>query len=390
MAIPVCGSKSAASVVAAAARLLSVPMALQALGPSLEMLDDSLPPLDVRELWTLGRALGRAEIVGFSKKAWPHRKGTFGPYLRLGFAHESDRLLVEQQRQYVDAALCQVVGDGPQVGDVIDLAGEEGWSELRTGSYVVPLMLQKRPSTALRDLVTSDQLLRLRHARWEATATYGSQASWGQRLDVWFTSAVSDPHEQVLKNAIHRNTGCHVDVRHSPDADDWGDIDLGNDKLNVLLVGPKSSQHVKADVATQLGALTDYLSFESDPLALGASPESVLEALERILDRVELPDVVLAFRGGYKDDERLSLGSLRPRLGRAIEKLLDMGIEVVLGIGHGADPILNDGPQRFGAFDLITPTAAAHFVASHHVSNFAAQRLMRQLQMPAAAIRRIF
>lgn len=241
----------------------------------------------------------------------------------------------------------------------------------------------------------------LRHCRWEHTLTHGPQSRERPRIAYWMSSAAADWPERaigssdipnsVVKNAFQVKS--HVDRRVGWNPDDWGDVDLDNNRLVVNLIYPPNGQ-VRADVASYLVPAKQYFDFVASPVSDGNKFGCFLDALDRVLDsEQEAPDIVMLFVGG--GDATKEIGDKeRKRLANQAHKLNAQGTELILGVGHGmrfaptnateASVRGRESDARLlktasqGTWECTTPTEAASFLIAEFVSRSLAANLGKQ------------
>ena len=64
----------------------------------------------------------------------------------------------------------------------------------------------------------------------------------------------------------------------------------------------------------------------------------------------------------------------RAELLEAVLSLRNKGVEVILGLGHGNLSVLPNGTDEVGIYEATTPTAAAAWLVSEHVSTLLVDR----------------
>lgn len=160
-------------------------------------------------------------------------------------------------------------------------------------------------------------------------------------------------------------------------ADDWGYVDLERDPIRVLAVGPRSGGQTLEDVRRTLARAGSQLRVEYTGAAFEQRRIPGLAQAEALADLARRSDpecdIVLLYRGGFSYDAPPS-----PEICNAIvdaaESLVNRGIEVVLGLGHGTTDIHGTAERvpSIGVYEAVTPTAAANWILAEHVN----QRLM--------------
>lgn len=186
----------------------------------------------------------------------------------------------------------------------------------------------------------------------------------------------------ALYRGVHEGTRINIDaIANSPD--DWGYVDLERDPIRVLTLGPSSGGQTRADVEMTLRRAGTQLAVTHERVASerGRSPgEPHAEALESLASlRTPKCDVVLLYRGGFSREAPVSSATCHAIVDAA-ERLAAMGVEVVLGLGHGTSYIHGTAGRHpvVGVFEAVTPTAAANWILTEHVN----QRLMNAIPDP--------
>lgn len=184
-------------------------------------------------------------------------------------------------------------------------------------------------------------------------------------------------------------------------ADDWGAVELDEDPITVHYIGPKSEKtDTHADVKKVLDRAGKQLKTKEVrckettrkwALQPFTSELTRLAADQRLAEHRGEPDVcdvVIVYRGGgiteyepgVKDARNLIDDISREEFKEAINALTELGIEVVLGIGHGTIGIyVDEDPESpgtklsvsapVGVHEAITPTAAAAWILREHINH---------------------
>src|SRR5699024_2591929 len=215
------------------------------------------------------------------------------------------------------------------------------------------------------------------------------------QTEAWIARVVSDEATDVIEPHMRRTfNGAVAELVHGlygltlnydplyNTPDDWGFVDLEADPISVRAVGPMSRQaETHSDVRKTLRRAGNQLDLDMDRVSVSESRaenpgQPYAEYLEGLLqnrmDRREL-DVLVVYRGGI-DWKRPLSGEYCERILDAADALVQEGVEVVLGFGHGETSVheIAGRSPSIGVFEAVTPTAAASWVLKEHVN----QRLM--------------
>lgn len=362
----------------------------------------------------VGRALLTAEPQGFGPVADDEsiRKHGQGLEVTLGFYEKQELRIVEKQLELVADELSDSIGGwggAVQVGLTL-LAQGEGWlgadfvwPEDTPYKHLDVILPEVNDAKRAGELCVIGRRLRYRlgvdHANgrpdlfwWTTPQTeywidqYMDEGSAAPTLDYW------QRPDWGSRRRFNRNVGSlywgiypgsqtNIDASaNSPD--DWGYIDLDEDSIQVLAIGPPNGQ-TKADVETTLRRAGTQLdvSYEDVESERDRPPGEVqAEALERLADSDDpYCDVVLLYRGGFDWKKPISKAACR-RIVDSAEQLVPLGIEVVLGLGHGTTSIHDKARSApaIGVYEAVTPTAAANWILMEHVN----QRLMNAVPDP--------
>ena len=141
--------------------------------------------------------------------------------------------------------------------------------------------------------------------------------------------------------------------------------------MAVNVIGPKSdTAETHADVSSTLARAGKQLSVSMNRVAVSDRAvedpgEPYALALENLAEKEPKrrdTDIVLLYRGGIDTRKRpLKADSCR-RILNAADELVSLGIEVVIGIGHGETSIhgIAGREPSVGTFEVVTPTAGAN------------------------------
>lgn len=337
----------------------------------------------------VGEALLQAEPVGHHA----HDDAEHIPYrgrlwVRLGF-YSGDALEVVKQYESVaaDALTRATVGPmSPGVQLSVELLAEQEWhmrrfEPARSTSVHLHRLLDEEESQQ-----DPKRTIVLRRLRYRLGNDHNWQPEHSDDLIVWST-ATTVFWAQRISNDMGRPgrvastvAGRVGEGRAGTDwadlnPDDWGAVDLEHDRITVLEVTTR-----RGVTATEVGRVIDAASpwLDVRPVRYTGStradaPITVFVAeLDRLAEEPDLADVVLCHRGGglypsghdkanVSDEDRAAL------LAAAL-RLRDKGTEVILGLGHGDISVLPDGTDEIGVYEATTPTAAAAWLVSEHVS----------------------
>ncbi|KUG57265.1 hypothetical protein [Nesterenkonia jeotgali] len=348
-----------------------------------------------------GRALLTAEIAGFGPigSGVENKRHGQGLEIRLRFYNADELGHVDQMRDEVEEAVGFSIGGWPWAIqfdlDVIDagggwLGGGVEWPTDRPSLHldILPREIDRRCLVQDRGLL---QVLgrRLRYRIGIDHKQNSPDRFWWTTVqtEAWIArTIVGDEHQSLNRHQRRQFNGVvqellplpksSVDPLHNS-PDDWGFVDLVNDPIMIVSIGPKSGGQTEADVRETLGRAGDQLQSQSRRVASewGVTDPGVLyaDALEQLaakgLARREC-DVVLLFRGGFSKSTPLTASSSR-RIVDAAEALVSRGIEVVIALGHGTTSVhgLADREPAVGVFEAITPTAGAAWIVREHVNN---------------------
>lgn len=365
-----------------------------------------------------GRALLTAEVMAFRNLPDGVEKKKYGQGLEivLGFYDQSAIQAVEAVGEFVTEQINLSVGGAP-TGIQLDmrlLSGDANWlgSQLSWPSDLPRTHLDLAPDRRSRGWVTDHggivyvigRRLRYRigidHANenpdffwwttpqteeWISRVLHGNgfqELDWSARKT--FNRAVSE-----LAHDLFSYVGDYDPLYNDPD--DWGLVDLERDPITVRTVGPYTADaETHSDVSRTLARAGDQLSVVSDRVARSERDASnpaqpYADYMESLLSDPDLlarreTDVLVVYRGGV-DRQRKPLDPEDcRRMLDAADKLVDQGIEVGFGFGHGETSVHETAARtpNVGVFEAITPTAAASWVLKEHVN----QRLVDRVVDP--------
>lgn len=357
--------------------------------------------VDSNALRRAGRALLTAEIAGFGPigPGVEKKRNGQGLEIRLRFYDADELAHVERMCDEVELAVGFSIGGWPWAVqfdlEVINKGG--GW----LGSGLE--WPAARPSRHLdylpnhidhRCLIQDRGLLKIlgRRLRYRI----GIDHRWGDpdffwwttvQTEVWIARTIGGDTHQPLDHVQRRKfngavqellpvPAVSVDPLHNS-PDDWGFVDLVDDPIMIVSIGPATGGQTEVDVRETLGKAGDQLQSRRRRVASerGVNDPGVpyADALEKLAaeDHAHREcDVVLLFRGGFSSSAPLTPASSN-RILDAAQRLVSRGIEVVIALGHGTTSVhrLADRPPAVGVFESITPTAGAAWIVREHVNN---------------------
>lgn len=382
------------------------------------------------ELRAVGRALLTAEVLSYRQLPLKHKKsGTQGLQISLGFYDSEQLVLVLKATRTVEDELALSVGGfaGGFEIDLMMLDDDKEWlgvgqawpdrtehrhldrrfnTSLQLWGNKGPLQFGQSKILARRiryrfgiDFAQKEKSAPTDALFWWSTPqteswiakTYtGSEIELDSYIKKQFNYKVND----WMKNLAGAGFP-NVDPV-TLGADDWGLIDLVRDPIRVRFVGPKSTKAAThSDVKKTLSKAGKQIEVEEHRCS-SSEDEFALVPITHELTKIaaqqrdgDFCDVVIVYRGGglredtvelrHEHARRKNAGKLygliddktRRGLVQAIESLVALGIEVVIGIGHGDEGIyesLNMAPP-VGVHEAVTPTAAAAWVLREHVNH---------------------
>lgn len=232
----------------------------------------------------------------------------------------------------------------------------------------------------------------LRRLRYRLGNDHNWEPEHSDDLIVWSTAKTRLWAQQISgdKNRPGRVASCVADRAGERGAatdwadlnpDDWGAVDLESDRISVQEVTTKSGV-TKTEVGRILGAASTWLDIRPvrhTDTTQRASPVRVFATeIRRLADGPENVDVAICHRGGGlyppgHEKENVSHED-RAELLEAVLSLRNKGVEVILGLGHGNLSVLPNGTDEVGIYEATTPTAAAAWLVSEHVSTLLVDR----------------
>lgn len=353
-----------------------------------------------------------AEVLHFKHVGEEARQPyTQGLELRLGFYDEDDLEVVRAQKQQASEELSKTIGGSPNAVQVnlvslLKLGGDWHSSLYQSPPPLQPkhlhrYMLQRRASTpenlrpSARERLNSNELLIVaRRLRWRLGVDHARPPAEATNLIFWTTATGEMWSKRVPKvEMLVMEIGSYVlesscsadDARFNPD--DWGVVSLDDDPLEVLAIGPWSSDAAThADVKTVLNRAGPQLRVTWKRLPTkeeeGNRLKGYIKWLQELAQKdglLEGVDLVLVYRGGGLHEvtvpDKVDMMS-------AARDLAGRGVEVVIGISHGDLSVLPHGADLpVGVFEAITPTAAAQWILREHVNT----RLVDSIPDPGQA-----
>jgi hypothetical protein len=357
--------------------------------------------VDSNALRRAGRALLTAEIAGFGPIGPGVKKKKFGQGLeiRLRFYDADELAHVERMRDEVEEAVGFSIGGWPWAVqfdlEVINTGG--GWlgSGVEWPTVRPSRHLDSLPNQIDRRCLLQDRgLLQVlgRRLRYRIGIDHNS----GNPDFFWWTTVqteawiartiVSDEHQSLNHEQRRQFNGAVQELLPVPaisvdplynSPDDWGFVDLVDDPITIVSIGPATGGQTAVDVRETLGKAGDQLQSRSRRVASerGVNDPGVpyADALEKLAAERHAHrecDVVLLFRGGFSSSAPLTAASSR-RILDAAQVLVSQGIEVVIALGHGTTSVhrLAGRTPAVGVFEAITPTAGAAWIVREHVNN---------------------
>lgn len=365
---------------------------------------------DVTHRRALGSALRGAEAAALTRLPENlKRRGTQGIEFTLGFYDEPDLQLVVANHDLVATELSATLGGFSNAVQLkcSHLSDDPRW--LGTGvewpkdaapprhlhRYVLNCRDHPGPARRPDHIDEPAWLIIARRLRFRIGIDHAN----GRRDAFWWTTAhtagwierartSSDPRETnyfvigVLNNSLSLGVSADPAVN---DPDDWGCVRLAEDPLRVLKIGPKSrTAETHADVSSTLAVAGAQLATtahhlpeteDSSPLLTYAAELRTLARRPNLLHDV---DVVIVYRGGGLREATRAGGqktglidaNSRTQLVAAVNALAELGVEVVIGFGHGTTAVYShEDVMPVGVFEVVTPTAAANWVIREHVNN---------------------
>ncbi len=359
-----------------------------------------------------GRALLAAEVLSFSRiqDESQRRKYGQGLVLSLGFYDRASVRAIEAVGGVGDIREDRIAEEiGFSVGgwpwgiqlDLSVLESETDWLGKRyewpTENPATHLDLFKGPLPS-RAQVSKPGILqvlgrRLRYRLGVDHASGSHNLFWWTtpQTEEWIVRLIGQPGAAIDRNVRRAFNSSVADLAfglwgkplncdplyNTPD--DWGQVDLEQDPIAVLAVGPMSVQaQTHSDVAETLALAGNQLTRKAfrvqksdrdvaDPVEPYAE---FLESLAEASPERRDADVVVVYRGGFDATRPLT----KPQCSRlldAADRLVSAGVEVVLGIGHRQTSVHKAAGRepQVGVFEAVTPTAAANWVLKEHVNH---------------------
>lgn len=371
--------------------------------------------VDNSDIRRAGRALLTAEPLGLQEldeAKTPRRRHGQGIELRLGFYDDAELDHVSIAEEKVIEAIGLSIGGWPW-GIQLSLELIESQSGWLGSSLVWPaerpfrhLDLLKGP-TDRRCIITQPGLLqvigrRLRYRIGVDHKTGAQDAFWWTtpQTEEWIARILSDDQErfltlgrrrafngafgEILGHAMSEPVGNFDPIFNSPD--DWGFLDLRKDPIAVNVIGPRSVHaETHSDVTATLARAGDQIRVIPSRVTIsdrdvddpGIPYADALERLAGMNPKRRVADVVLLYRGGVDRRNRPLREESCRRILNAADELVSLGVEVVVGIGHGETSVHQVARRvpAVGVFEAVTPTAGASWILQEHVN----QRLMSSL-----------
>jgi hypothetical protein len=365
------------------------------------------------QLRKAGRALLTAEIRSFRGLEPGEEKRRFGQgiVLELAFYDRYRVRDVERVQEYVEEQISQSVGGFPSAVQIkmTQIEDDEGWmgagfdwpnqkpdkhldflpEVIDWGCPIQDRGLLQVIGRRLRYRLGIDHADGTHDAFWWTTP---QTEEWIARVLSGETTTKLDLHTRKYFNRVF---GTLLGLPMSSDPclnspDDWGLVALDGDPIHVVTLGPNSGGQTKADVLPTLSRAGGQLivshkkvGSEKGARDPGKAYAAALEELVEQIPKRRECDVVVLYRGGISWEHPLTTASC-VRIIDAAEKLVSLGVEVVIGIGHGTTSVheIAGRMPSVGIFEAVTPTAAANWVLNEHVNG----RLMKATVDPGQSI----
>lgn len=353
-----------------------------------------------------GRALLHAEALGVLRGASDTKHGRQGVVVHIGCSVMSDLETLKENEERVAEAVSRALGMWPGAAQAkfVMLRRSEWANAVNIPEHVGGRRLDRYLTDSVAASATGvrhDYLVRqastsrilLRRIRYRPTYDFAPEQA-KLNLAVWSTptthrwakaaQAIYQPPKQnvlqylpfYLLGESAELTSMHVDVAFSS-PDDWGSVDTELEPLRVLEVTTRGGVTTQ-DVASvfdhaggQIITETEFVGSTNRHQPIVVFNET-LEHLTRDTSLTERFDVVLIHRGGGLIAEGRPTYSTQHReaLTRACEGLRDLGLEVVVALGHGDTALLADRSEseRIGIIEASTPTAGAAWIVKEHIN----------------------
>lgn len=398
---------------------------------------------DAVTLRAVGSALLTAEVLSFRQLPWNQRRqrNSQGLEISLGFYNQVELKKVKDSLEVVRKEVAYTLG-GFIAGfelrltelsktDANDwLGADRVWPQYAENRHLhmgIDADTDERAlwgnnSGSRKKLARGQTKILARRLRYRYGVDWARENNSSAETLFWWSTAqtyswiaqLKEPSQQELDLHVRREfngtvlaamkgiggSSSNVDPLALP-ADNWGAVELEEDPIMVHYIGPRSeitdthsdvkkvldragkqlrTKEVRCEMPTREWALDPFI-FELHRLA----------ELQRRAARSSKPDVcdvVIVYRGGgiiergrgAKKTSSLIDDTSRKYFQKAVRTLTELGIEVVLGIGHGTIGIyVEDDPESpgtklpvttpVGVHEAITPTAAAAWVLREHVNH---------------------
>lgn len=363
-----------------------------------------------------GRSLRCCEVAGLDHAGKAEReRGTQGVRVTLRFYRKPDLKAVDTARSRVALSISRALGlyKGAVQLDLDLLADDGTWLGFRRGykrggtglrldRYLTTEVLEdleaKHGNADWRYLAErpAEVKILLRRLRYRFGEDYG--ANERTRSYAYWTTGTTHEWAQAggheLNYLVNRLSGWspHLNQGHADHADRlhpsyWGEVDTEQDPLRVLQMTTENgttAEDVRA-VLNHAGVqiwhaephkvTTDKKTNRTDPLA------PFVDGLKDLLTRpstLRRTDLLLVHRGGgVHPASRHGVGNVpnsrKQELLKLCTKVRDMGVEVVVALGHAnvsvlLSPGLTTGRLPLGLFEATTPTAGAAWILQEHVN----------------------
>lgn len=359
----------------------------------------------------LGQALFGCEVLGFHRRSESHAWGTQGLIVELGVYDDDDLAIILEDRSKHDRRERSVLGvelskslGGYKSAAAVDAqkidVGDENWllARYENPRATISHRLDRVVTKDVHDLTVGELQILTRHTRYRISVDHAhvkgsNEGNESVRLDevrdvlFWWTPIVDEWLQgRSLRGYLDSVAAYVVGQGTSTDDvtasfDDWGDIDITADPLNVMILGPAISQSTEADMRHVLRRAGKLLNVKNERCRPGFewnTYEPQINAMEELLERYQtLPDserndVLVMYRGGgieYKKSVR-DLDADRARLLDLAVGFTELGVEVVFGLGHADETAVpEDCDLPIGVYEATTPTAAAEWVIREFVNS---------------------
>lgn len=393
---------------------------------------ETLASSDDLEKRRAGRALRCCEVVGVEKVSEDTRKrNTQGIEFRLAFYDRRDRRAVVRREGDVECAISEALcgyGGAVQIAfesaaDAgqwlgVDMPATRGGTGKRLSRYFTDTL---RREFAAKGGVTADRMLKhageveiiLRRLRYRLGMDYSGR---GPRYAFWTTETTTQWSEaggHQLDYLVHYLC-CYASddtlkSGHATEAPSlhpgfWGEVDTEKDPLRVQGLTTSGGTTGK-DVDAVLGKAGAQVDILKSLLVRSTEEQNRLDPLKAFIDGLQdildndrewlakrRIDVLLIHRGGgVHPASSRRRSNVTPQRRKELLELCravrDMGIEVVVAIGHADVSALRSEGARtdelpLGVFEATTPTAGASWILQEHINPRLVDTSVTFLQQP--------